>query len=256
MKIVRTMMLIGLGLGMAACTAVDVPTRNAPFEELPTSVLNTPAGYQPQQAVASFPPAETVAKALHQNARPASLGGEPQPYVVGRSPVSVANVIVRVPRALKVSERNSYLPRGDIVWREDPIGDRHLQVQRIVQDAIVRGVTPLDGPVRVNLDVTVKRFHALTEKARYTTGGVHAITFDLAITDAETGGLVVPVREVRADLDVFGGQQALLAEARGLTQKVRITAHLAEVIRQELTNPAGYKNAQLGILQWMNAAGG
>ena len=256
MKLVRTIMLIGIGLGMSACAAVDVPTRNAPFEPLPNTTLNTPEGYLPQDTAASYRPADTVAKALHQNATAAVAQGEAQPYVAGRSPVSVANLTVRVPRSLKVSERNSYLPRGDIVWREDPIGDRHLQVQRIVQDALVRGVTPLDGPVRVNLDVTVKRFHALTEKARYTTGGVHAITFDLAITDAETGALVVPMREVRADLDAFGGRQALQAEARGLTQKVRITSHLAEVIRQELTNADGYRNAQLGILQWMNAAGG
>lgn len=253
MKLVRTMMLIGLGLGMSACAAVDVPTRNAPFEPLPTDVLQTPAGYRPQASTAQYPPAETVAKALHTTATPSPAPADPAPYVVGRSPVSVANVIVRVPRALKVSERNSYLPRGDIVWREDPIGDRHVQVQKIVQDAIVRGVTPLDGPVKVNVDILVTRFHALTEKARYTVGGVHAITFDLAITAADTGQLIVPVRTVRADLDAFGGRQALQAEARGLTQKVRITNHLAEVIRQELTNKEGYRNAQLGIYQWMNA---
>ena len=252
MKLVRTMMMIGLGLGMSACAAVDVPTRNAPFEPLPTSVLTTPQGYQPQASTAQYPPAETVAKALHQPVTPSPAPGASDPYVVGRSPVSVANVIVRVPRALKVSERNSYLPRGDIVWREDPIGDRHVQVQKIVQDAMVRGVTPLDGPFKVNVDVTVSRFHALTEKARYTTGGVHALTFDLAITDANTGALIVPVRTVRADLHAFGGTQALQAEARGLTQKVRITNHLAEVIRQELSNKEGYKNAQLGIYQWMN----
>ena len=92
--------------------------------------------------------------------------------------MSINQVQVIVPRALKVSERNSYLPRGDIVWREDPIGDRHAQVQTIVQDAIVRGVTPLNGPVKADVEIVVQRFHALTEKARYTTGGVHSITFD------------------------------------------------------------------------------
>ena len=176
----------------------------------------------------------------------------PNDAAVIRSPVSVKQVLVRVPRSLKVSERNSYLPRGDIVWREDPIGDRHAQVHKIVQDAMVQGVSVLHGPVPVNIEIEMKRFHALTERARYTTGGVHALTFDLAIRHAETGELVVPVRTIKADLDAFGGQQAILAEARGLTQKVRISNHLAEVIRQELTNAEGYRNAQLGIYQWMH----
>ena len=64
--------------------------------------------------------------------------------------------------------------------------------------------------------------------------------------------MIVPIRTVKADLDAFGGQQALQAEARGLTQKVRITNHLAEVIRQELTNAEGYKNANLGFYQLLN----
>ncbi|MCU9836897.1 hypothetical protein OEZ49_03885 [Ruegeria sp. WL0004] len=170
----------------------------------------------------------------------------------GQSPVQINSVTVVVPRSLKVSERNSYLPRGDIVWREDPIGDRHAQVQKIVQDAMVRGVSPLSGPVNADLEIVLKRFHALTEKARYTTGGIHAITFDITLKDPATGAQLMPPREVRADLEAFGGQQAINAEARGQTQKVRITDHLAWVIQQELTDPEGYKNASLGIIQVMN----
>ena len=49
-----------------------------------------------------------------------------------------------------------------------------------------------------------------------------------------------------------GGQQAILADARGETQKVRITNHLTEVIRQELSNPEGYKNASRGFIQILN----
>jgi len=179
----------------------------------------------------------------------ADASSSSQPVIAGRSPVSVNSIIVRVPRSLKVSERNSYLPRGDIVWRGDPIGDRHVQVQKIFEAAFVQGVQPLDGPIKVDLDIQVVRFHSQTEKTRYTIGGIHSITFDLAIKDPKTGMLVVPVRQITADLEGFGGQQALAAEARGQTQKVRITNHLAEVIRQELTNPDGYKNASLGFMQ-------
>ncbi|MBE1282369.1 MAG: hypothetical protein GJ676_03565 [Rhodobacteraceae bacterium] len=248
MKLARTVLLLGLGLGVSACTVADIPTRNAPFEQLPTSVVGTPTGYETQPQAANFPQPEAVAMALQEDPNAIT----PPVVAAGIAPVSVANVIVRVPRSLKVSERNSYLPRGDIVWREDPIGDRHAQVQKIVQDSIIKGVTPLNGPVKVNVDVLVTRFHALTEKARYTTGGVHSITFDLAILDPATNQPIVPVRTVRADLDAFGGQQALIAESKGLTQKVRITNHLAEVVRQELTKKDGYKNAQLGFYQLLN----
>lgn len=253
MKIARMILMAGLGLGLSACAAVDVTTRNAPYEQLPDSAVAAPAGYE--TTARALPPAATAPQRIEVPAAPAiqaSLPGASSTLGAPAAPVTVNSIIVRVPRDLKVSERNSYLPRGDIVWRGDPIGDRHAQVQQIFEDALTRGVTPLNGPVKVDLDIQVKRFHALTEKARYTTGGVHSITFDLAIKDPATGELLVPVRTIRADLEGFGGQQAILADARGETQKVRISAHLAEVIRQELTNPEGYRNASLGFIQMLN----
>lgn len=174
------------------------------------------------------------------------------PVVAGQARVKVKSVNVTVPRSLKVSESNSYLPSGDIVWREDPIGDRHAQVQAIVQNALDTGVASLNGPVPVRLDIEVVKFHALTEKARYTTGGVHAITFNMSIRDAESGELLAPVRKVRADLDAFGGAQALRAEANGQTQKVRISNHLAEVIRQELSDPGGHRPQKKGLIGALN----
>ncbi len=39
--------------------------------------------------------------------------------------VRVGEINVLVPQSLKVSERNSYYPGGDIVWRGDAIGNRH-----------------------------------------------------------------------------------------------------------------------------------
>lgn len=62
------------------------------------------------------------------------------------------------------------------------------------------------------------RFHVLTEKARYLTGGVHNITFNLTLRDPDTGNLWVEPREVRTDLIGLGGNVALQAEARGQTQ--------------------------------------
>ncbi len=242
----RKVVLVACGLGLSACSTVDVATRNNPYEVLPAGQPQTPSGYIQNEAPADLKLVPAFAEA----------GAVPEPSVqitdAFQVPVSIVSVRVRVPRSLSVSEANRYLPRGDIVWREDPIGDRHAQVGTIVQAAMEQGTASLDGPVQAVLDIRLSRFHALTEKARYTTGGVHSISFDLALTDPQTGELLTPVRQVRADLDAFGGKQALRAMAAGQTQKVRITNHLAEVIRQELTNPDGYKNASLGFMQMLN----
>jgi hypothetical protein len=176
-----------------------------------------------------------------------------QPEFVQTLPtMRVTEINVLVPQTLKVSERNSYYPGGDIVWRGDAIGNRHQQVKAIFDTALSQGTAQMDGIVPVRLDIRVDRFHALTEKARYTIGGVHSIIFVLQIRDLSTGLALGEPRLVKADLDAFGGQQALRAEARGQTQKVRITNHLAEVIRQELSNEEGFKNPKLGLIQALN----
>lgn len=230
MKTIRRILLIGLGLTVSACATVDTPTRNAPYQ----------TGSQTYDKTADAAPVAALAARQGQVVAP------------GQSPVTVKRVTVSVPDTLVVSDANSYLPRGDIVWREDPPGDRRAQVRKIVQDAMNRGVRGLDGPIPVTVDIQVAKFHALTEKARYTTGGVHGLSFYISIRDAKTGELVVPVRKVRADFEAYGGQQALDAEARGETQKLRISRQLEAVIRQELTSPDGYRNATKGFIQALN----
>lgn len=222
MKLARLILLLCLGIWLTACTSPEVPTRNAGPD---------------QQA---------------RTAEPTVVEGQTGAVWPGQVPVSINRVTVHVPRNLKASEANLYLPIADIVWREDPLGDRHAQVQAIMQNAMERGVASLNGPVSVDLDIRVQRFHALTQKARYTIGGVHSIVFDVSLKDPETGALLVPPRTVQADLKAYGGRQALQAEARGETQKVRITNHLAGVIQQELTSPEGYENADLGFFQMLN----
>jgi len=165
----------------------------------------------------------------------------------------VSSVRVSVPRELRVSEANRFYPGGDIVWREDPPGDRHEQVRKIVETAMVEGVSGLDqSGTPVMLDIKVTRFHALTEKARYTVGGVHALQFEILLRDAQTGAPLGEPRFVKADFKALGGRAAVNAENAGLTQKVRITRHLANVIRQQLTDPEGYHAADLGLLGAIN----
>lgn len=168
-------------------------------------------------------------------------------------PIHVQQIRVSVPESLKVSEANRYLPSGDIVWREDAPGDRHAQVRTIVEAALARGVEGLPkGAVPVVLDVEVSRFHALTEKARYTVGGVHAIQFTYVLRDPATGAALTEPKFVKADFRALGGQAAINAERQGITQKVRITDHLARVIQQELGQAQGYHAQALGLIGALN----
>lgn len=152
----------------------------------------------------------------------------------------VTGVQVTVPATLEVSEANSYYPSGDIVWRGDARGNRHAQVEAIFEQSADLGLSGMAGAMPVEVEIVVKRFHALTEKTRYTIGGVHSITFDVTLRDPVSGAVLRGPREIRADLEGYGGQQAVEAEAKGLTQKYRITQHLARVIREELTQASGY----------------
>lgn len=226
MKHLKVALLLVSAAFVSACAQTSTTTRNAPFE--------------------------TPALALAQDGT--STGIEIAGRHIGayNTDVRVENITVRVPRTLRVSEGNGFLPSTDIVWRGDPIGDRHAQIGAIFYDAMSKGTEALDGATPVFMDIEVTRFHALTERARYTTGGVHNINFTLTLRSAVTGAPLGAPRHIRADLHAFGGRQALEAEARGETQKVRITNMLAEAIRQELTTPHGFRNPKLGLIQAMN----
>ncbi len=165
----------------------------------------------------------------------------------------IRDIRVSVPRSLKVSEANRYLPGGDIVWREDPLGDRYAQVQAIFEAGLGEGVRAMQpGHVPAVLDVEVTRFHALTEKARYTTGGVHAVQFKMVLRHPETGAAYGEPQLVKADFKALGGQAAISAESRGITQKYRITKQLAKVIQAQLTEPGGYRAANMGVIGALN----
>ncbi len=159
---------------------------------------------------------------------------------------------VSVPKSLKVNERNRYYPRGDIVWRGDRLGDRHKQVGAIFETSLANAAPQIAGTRAVRMDVQVLRFHGLSEKARYTIGGVHDIDFQYRLVDSVTGQQLTPVRVVGADLEALSGMAATEAEARGDTQKARIIAHLTQVFINEMTQPGGHQNADLGWLQRIN----
>lgn len=166
--------------------------------------------------------------------------------------VRIESFTVSVPRSLTVNERNLYYPRADIVWRGDPAGDRHSQVRAMFESGLSLAAARLEGGRPMRIDVQVLRFHGLSEKARYTVGGVHDIAFRYRLIDIGTGLQFGPTRTVQADLRALGGKAALDADAQGQTQKARIVAHLGQVFVEELSLPGGHRNASLGLLQAIN----
>lgn len=204
-RIARTAAFLALALLTSACVTTD---RGA------------------QRAVAAPPPAS-------KNISPEEIAGAA--LTVASAPFEITDVKVIVPEYLVVSEADVYLPYADIVWREDPLGDRRQQVGAILEDALRKGTAGLKGQRKVILAAEVEMFHALTDKARATFGGKHNVQFDYVLIDAETGVPVTAPKRVDASLKAYGGRRAYEAMRAGQTQKVRITNHVAEVIRKELT---------------------
>lgn len=151
---------------------------------------------------------------------------------------NVVAVSVDVPTTLTVSEAHSYYPNADIVWRGDAPGDRHDQVRAMVESSAAMASDGLHGTRDVQVAIKVSRFHALTEKARYSVGGVHAVKLVMGVYDAQTGEAIEEPRVIDASLKGYGGLRAIEAEREGQTQKVRLTNHMAGVIQRELRPPS------------------
>lgn len=201
-------------LGILICVAVfmagcAVPDQNTPSRGLP------------------------VFAALFKKDTGSALGGEVIEQIVLENKYRIQNVTVRVPETLEVSEGNSYYPQADIVWHGDPYGDRHDQVKAVVKAAADRAKSAAKGDTPINLDIEVRRFHALTERTRYTIGGLHEFEFTLLFLDARTGLPLAPPRQVETNIKGFGGLAAVRAEAMGQTQKVRITDYLSQYLLEQ-----------------------
>lgn len=151
---------------------------------------------------------------------------------------SIEGYEISVPRTLEVSEANSIKPRSDIVWREDPLGDRYVQVEGILDEALAGVMIPREGattPVVVSIELT--RFHAVTERARYTIGGEHEIEFIVTVRHAETGAILSGPRDVDLTFRAHGGRAAIEAEAAGITQRSRILGRVQDWARTEFPTP-------------------
>lgn len=205
----KMFLALGLALGLSACASGEPATRSVGVENL------------------------TIA----------SQGGGPMPQVLPQGPTvmaakyAVQGFQIIVPRTLKVSEANTFKPRADIVWHGDLPGDRYQQVGDILTAAATSATTGMTEGRPVTLELTLVKFHALTEKTRYTIGGEHELRFDLVVRDATTGAVLDGPRLIVADVHGAGGAQAIAEEAAGRTQKVVVTERLSQVLRRELSGP-------------------
>jgi hypothetical protein len=157
---------------------------------------------------------------------------------------AVQDVVIAVPSSLRSSEANVYYPLADIVWRGDVLGNRHEQVRTILREAATQATANMaTGPAAV-VEITLNRFHSVTEKTRYSVGGVHSINYTLTVRDANTGAVIDGPREVIADAPAAGGGRALAEEAAGRTMKVVINELLVASFREELSRPVDATVAQ------------
>jgi len=136
---------------------------------------------------------------------------------------------------ITVSEEEGYYPVADIVWRGDPRGPRVEQIGAMFQTAFDRSQKNVRGAVPVVVDFELRRFHGVTNRSRYSVGGVYNIVFNLTVRDARSGEVIEPSRRVVANLDAPGGNEAVVLEESGQTEKVRVTDFLTTVLMDELS---------------------
>lgn len=164
----------------------------------------------------------------------AGCGGTFRTYYDTPAPAEgwrVSAIAVTVPRTLSVSEAEVFVPQADIVWREDPAGDRYAQVETILRDAVARGAAGLKGARPVRLEITVTRFHAMTFTAETRApAGVHDVEFDITARDARSGEVLAGPQHIEASFPAMTGPAMARARLAGQTQKSQISAHVARTI--------------------------
>ncbi len=212
----RSLTAVTLALVLSACAGTSTP---------------------PSRGVMTDAPAISGARNASQSGTAGTAG-----TVVLQSQYQIVGANIIVPQKLRVSEANMFYPIADIVWRGEPRGDRYRQVEAIYQEAFAAGTAKMTSGRKAVVDIEVTRFHCLTEKTRYTVGGVHSLHFMLTVRDADTGVVIDGPRAVVADVKAAGGAQAIAEDDMGMTQRVVVVQRLSEVIHRELstkiTDPA------------------
>ena len=161
------------------------------------------------------------------------LNSDPKPVM--RRSYDLRSLRFTAREGLVVSEADNFYPQADIVWRGDPVGPRIPQIGAMFQEAARRSRSVLNGSTPVIADVTLIRFHGVTDRTRRTVGGVYNIVFELSVRDARTGAVIEPPRVVVGNLSAPGGSRARALDQAGQTQKVRVTDFITGLLRQQLS---------------------
>jgi hypothetical protein len=148
------------------------------------------------------------------------------------TPYAIAHLTVTVPPQLVVSEAHMLYPMADIVWRGDKPGNRYAQVRALFEEAAREG--NITKGRRADVAIEVMRFHALTEMARYYTGGIYGVHFRLTITDPKTHELLEKPRVVKADLPQWGSNLAPEYDAQGITERMVAIKWIRETLQHQL----------------------
>lgn len=112
---------------------------------------------------------------------------------------------------------------SNFVWNGFGGGDRKQQVLDLFRRAMREvGDGTMRGTLKVDMHVTVNRFHALTETSRLFCCGEHSIYADLAIVDAASGTQLASAGNLYMGRVALGGVPGLVAVAAGRDQAVRI----------------------------------
>ena len=161
-----------------------------------------------------------------------NLSGTPKPVMM-RS-YDLRDLRFNARSDIIISEEDSFYPSADLVWRGDPRGPRVPQIGAMFQTAVTRNQSILNGTTPVDLEITLMRFHGVTEKTRRTVGGVYNIIFDMTVVDARDGTVIEPTRRIAGNLNAPGGSRGQALVNNGQTEKVRVTDFLTGLLRQEL----------------------
>lgn len=150
------------------------------------------------------------------------------------STYSISEVVISVPDTLTVSEAEVAIPDADIVWRDEPRGDRRAQVRAIFMEAAEPLPSYTTGPTAVRLEIVVRRFHGLTKIARsYGPGvGVHNILFDVRLVATASNRVLVEEKGVKAALrgTGFDGPSGQEDAYDPNAERSRIVLHLRQVL--------------------------
>lgn len=145
-----------------------------------------------------------------------------------------AGVTVMVPQDLTVSESNDvFVPNADIVWQEEPLGDRRTQVRKIMEEGIAHGARGLRGRTPVRFVVVMQKFHSINKKSIYSAppdSGVENIDYSITVVDARSGATLLPAQLIREEFPGLVGDKYFAALNAGQTERMRIVAHVSQTI--------------------------